>query len=98
MNTCTYIQVKLYLKCSSADRGTEFRPQHCTKCGHGGQACNPSTLEVGTGGSGVQGQPQLHSKLEASLCYMRFCLKEMKKGTLSQNNEPPLPCCNHFLL
>lgn len=30
------------------------------------------TWNLETGGSGIQGHPQLHSKLEASLGYMRF--------------------------
>jgi hypothetical protein len=33
--------------------------------------CNPSTQEVEAVGPEIQVQPQLHSKLEASLHYMR---------------------------
>lgn len=41
-------------------------------------ACNPMTLEVESGGSGVQGHPQLHEEIEASLGYMSPCLKSKK--------------------
>lgn len=42
---------------------------------------NPSTWEVKTRGSGAQGQPQLPIESEASLGYLRPCLKDkMKKG------------------
>ena len=37
--------------------------------------CHPSTWEMEAGGSGVQGHPWLHSEFEASLGYMRPCLK-----------------------
>lgn len=33
-------------------------------------ACNPSTLEMEAGSSGVQDYPQLHKESEASLGYM----------------------------
>lgn len=39
--------------------------------------CNHSTGEVEAGGSAVQGQPQLHSKLEANLDYLRLYLKKI---------------------
>lgn len=37
--------------------------------------CAPSGLEIEAGGSGVEGHYQLCRKLEASLGYMRSCLK-----------------------
>lgn len=37
-------------------------------------ACNPTTLEIQTGGSGVQGQSGLHSEFETRLGYMRLFL------------------------
>lgn len=46
--------------------------------------CYPNTPEVEAGGSEVQDHPQLHSHLEASLGYMRPCLKrgEWKHGDI----------------
>lgn len=44
---------------------------------------NPSTQEVVTGGSGGQVHPQLPSKFEASLGYMKACLE----GTGEEENE-----------
>lgn len=38
------------------------------------QACDPSTLEVESGGSGVQDHPWPCSKLEASLSYVSYFL------------------------
>lgn len=40
-------------------------------------ACNPSTLVAGEEGLGVQGSPQLHSKLEANLSYRRSYLQNI---------------------
>lgn len=37
--------------------------------------CNPSTQEVEVGQSGVQGHPRKHSTFEASLDYLKPCLK-----------------------
>lgn len=42
-------------------------------------ACNPSTWEVDTGRADVQGQPQVHSEFEASLIYMKPCLKSTRE-------------------
>lgn len=39
------------------------------------QACNHSAWMIDTGGSGVQGHSQQHSKFKASLGYIRPCLK-----------------------
>jgi hypothetical protein len=41
--------------------------------------CEPSTWEVEAGGSEVRGYPQLHSEFEASLGYIRACLKTGNK-------------------
>lgn len=41
---------------------------------------NPSTWEVEVGRSGAQGHPQLHSKFEARLGYMRIVLRKKKDG------------------
>lgn len=38
-------------------------------------ACHPSVWEVESGGSGVQGYPQLHGEFMASLSYMSPCQK-----------------------
>jgi hypothetical protein len=38
--------------------------------------CHSRPWEVKVRKSGVQGHPQLHRVLEASLCYMRPCLKQ----------------------
>lgn len=35
-------------------------------------SCNPSTGKGEAGGSEIEGQPQLHSRFEASLGYMRL--------------------------
>ena len=40
----------------------------------------PRTLEVEAGDPRVQGYPQLHSKFETSLGYMRYCLKRQNKN------------------
>lgn len=53
----------------------------CTGCGDA--HLESQGLGVEAEGSGVQGYPQLHSKLEASLGYMRTCLK---KRTHETNN------------
>lgn len=37
--------------------------------------CHPSTGDVDAGGSGVEGHSWLHNELEASLGYIRLCLK-----------------------
>jgi hypothetical protein len=39
-------------------------------------ACNPSIWEVEIEGSKVQDHPQLYSKFEASLGYVKFCHHE----------------------
>jgi hypothetical protein len=40
----------------------------------------PATQEAKAGGSQVQGQPELHSKFQASLCWVtRSCLKNQNK-------------------
>lgn len=46
------------------------------------RACNPWTQH--TGGSGVQGQLQLHSKFGASLGHVRPCLKSMGESKMVQ--------------
>lgn len=38
---------------------------------YGSTTCSSSVLEVEAQGSGVQGHPSLHSKVEASVGYMR---------------------------
>ena len=43
-------------------------------------ACLQSQHLEGTGGSGVQDQPWIHSMLEASLEYVSSCLKGRKGG------------------
>ena len=48
---------------------SEFSPQHYIKQGMVEHISNLGTQEVKAGGSGVQGQLQLHSKFEASLYY-----------------------------
>lgn len=46
--------------------------------------CNPNTWEAETGGSRVQGQPELYRKLQASLHYMmRHYVKEQNCELLS---------------
>lgn len=41
--------------------------------------CYPSTQEVEVGGSGVQGQPQLHSEFKAILGHMKSSQKKFLK-------------------
>lgn len=48
-----------------------FKPQHCLKLDMVAHNGNLSTWEVEAGGSEVYGHPQLYSKFEASLGYMR---------------------------
>lgn len=43
-----------------------------------GHTCLPRTQKAETGGWGVRGHPQLHSKLQASLGYMRLPLSKKK--------------------
>lgn len=43
---------------------------------HRVHTCNASTWKVEAGKANVQGCPQLHNELEASLGYMRSCLKK----------------------
>jgi hypothetical protein len=42
-------------------------------------SCNPSIQEMERGESEIQGQLLLHSKFEASLGYMKPCLKRNKQ-------------------
>ena len=48
-----------------------------SKTRYDGYAYNPSTWEVEAVGSVVHFHTWLHSKFEASLCYMRSCLKNI---------------------
>ena len=48
-----------------------IQPPAAPKLGLVTHAYNPSTQEMEAGGSEVQSPPQLHSKFEASLGYMR---------------------------
>jgi hypothetical protein len=54
------------------------------------QACNPSPQEGEVGESGVQGHPQLHSIVTASLNYLRPCLKKRKEKKKKRGNFFPL--------
>lgn len=45
--------------------------------------CNPSVWEVDEGGPGVQGRPQLQSKSEAIMGYLRPWLRTCKQKDLS---------------
>lgn len=67
-------------------RGTPLK-QKSREAGEGGVcvcACNRSTQEVETGGSGLQGCPQPQGKVKATLGFMRPCplpqIKREKKG------------------
>lgn len=42
-------------------------------------SCNPSTGKGEAGGSEIEGQPQLHSRFEASLGYMRLFQEEKEQ-------------------
>lgn len=44
--------------------------------------CNPSTRGGRAEGLEVQGHPQLCSELEASIDYVRLCLKQLKQHTI----------------
>lgn len=57
---------------------TRHDPQHSVN-----SAWQPTPWEVG--GKSTQGHPQLHREFEASLFYMRFCLKRFhrKHGKVS---------------
>lgn len=46
------------------------------KTEHGAHACNPSTSKAEAGRSGVQNHPWLQSDFEASLDYMKYCIKK----------------------
>lgn len=48
---------------------------------------NTSTWEVEAGGSRIHGQPQLLSKFEASLGYLRVCLNAPERGTETDRNS-----------
>lgn len=50
--------------------------------------CHLSTCEGEVGRSGVQGQPQLCSKLEASLVYMRSSERSDSPGFVVPPEEP----------
>lgn len=50
---------------------TVFRKSRFEKNYMGSHTCNPAAQEVEAGGLGIEGQPQLRSKFEASLSYMR---------------------------
>lgn len=50
----------------------QVQPPALQKLGVGIHVSNPSTQEVRTGGSEVEGRPQLHSEFENSLNYMRL--------------------------
>lgn len=47
-------------------------------------ACNPSIWEVESGGSGVQGYPQLHCEFTASLGYMSPCQRDSINSGLQE--------------
>lgn len=52
----------------------------------------PSTWRVEVGGWGARGQSQIHDLFEASLCYMRLCIKKgrkkkERKKKIKLNNE-----------
>lgn len=51
-----------------------------TKLGVEAPACNPSMWETQARGQGVQGNPQLHSELEASLDYFKTVSPRKKEG------------------
>lgn len=53
-------------------------------------ACNPRMWEMETGGSGVQGQPQLHSEIEDSVSSMFLLFQKTKltkQPDISRNKE-----------
>lgn len=50
-------------------------------------ACNPRVSKVDRGASGGQGHIQLYSEFEASLGYMRPCLKTEKPQTNKRTNS-----------
>lgn len=51
----------------------------------------PSSWDVEAGILGVQGQPQIHSEFQASLDYMRCCLKTTPKFGVDRLTQEPLP-------
>lgn len=52
-----------------------FELWHCKMSGVAALACDPNISEVEGRGPGVQGHSWLHSELQASLGYMKPCLK-----------------------
>lgn len=43
------------------------------------QTCNPNIRKMEAGGSGLEGQLELHVEFQGSLQYIRLCLKLTKK-------------------
>lgn len=48
---------------------------------------HPSTGKVGAGGPGIQSHLHLHSKFQASLDYMRLCLKNANNKIINIKNQ-----------
>lgn len=53
-------------------------------------ACDPSTQEVDTGGSEVQGHPEPYNKHKASVGYMTPCLEKAKQAACMYDKVVPL--------
>lgn len=64
-------------------RGVFYIPQ-------GPEACDPSTGKAESRRLGAQGQPQLLRKLEASLRYMKFSIKQNNKNYKTHSAILPL--------
>lgn len=61
--------------------------QHCIKTGTVAYACDPNTEKVEAERTKDQGHPWLHIRFEASLRYMRSCLKANQLTDQPQTNK-----------
>lgn len=56
-----------------------LKKKRCLKPSTVVHTCNLSTRKMEAGDSGIQSQPQVRSEFDASLDYMRLCLKKRLK-------------------
>ena len=64
-----------------------FELWHCKMSGVAALACDPNISEVEGRGPGVQGHSWLHSEFQASLGYMKPCLKNRNYTTSSVDTQ-----------
>lgn len=57
---------------------SDFLPKASSESGRVARICNPRTWEVERRGSEFQGHSQLHRKSEATMGYMRPCVKKIQ--------------------